>query len=72
VLEEDQRRHECETREWIKRRAAKGPQDGKTWLGDVLKAIEKRRGKVAAERLRRDIRQQWTLGNRGEYGDWRE
>jgi hypothetical protein len=69
---EEQRRHECECREWIKRRAAMGPQDGKTWLAQVMRDIEKRRGKVAAERLRNDIVGQWKAGNRGEYGDWRE
>ena len=70
-MSEEEYRHQCEVREWIKRRVAKGPPEGRGWLAHVLAAIEKRRGKEAAERLRNDIRQQWTLGNRGDFGDWR-
>jgi hypothetical protein len=69
---EEQRRHECEVREWIRRRAAMGPQDGKGWLAKVIQDIERKRGKKAAERLRNDIVGQWSRGNRGEFGDWRE
>lgn len=49
-----------------------GPTTGKGWLAGVLEDIGKRRGKPAAERLKRDIAEQWKRGNRGEYGDWRE
>lgn len=68
---QEEERHKCETREWIKRRAAMGPQNGKGWLAKVMQDIEKRRGKKAAERLTDDIREQWKKGNRGEWGDWR-
>jgi hypothetical protein len=71
MQEEEERRHVCEVREWLKRRAAMGPRDGKTWLAGVLNDIERKRGKQAAERLRGDIRRQWIAGNRGDPGDWR-
>jgi hypothetical protein len=71
VIDEEQR-HQCETRDWIRRRAQKDPQRGREWLGDVLRDIEKRRGREAAERLKRDISEQWARGNRGAPGDWRE
>lgn len=64
---EEEHRHRCEVREWMRRRG----ENGKEWLRGVLRDIEKRRGKPAAERLKRDIAEQWQLGNRGEYGDWR-
>lgn len=69
-MPEEQRRHRCEVTEWIKRRVAKGPEEGRKWLQGVLKDIERIRGKRAAERLRNDIAEQWKLGNRGE--GWRE
>lgn len=70
-MPEEQRRHECEVREWIRRRAAMGPQEGKTWLAKVMQDIGKRRGEQAAERLRNDIVDQWQKGSRGALGDWR-
>lgn len=68
---EEQRRHLCEVREWIRRRAAMPPDQGRAWLRGVLDDIEKRRGKQAAERLKNDIVDQWKKGNRGAPGDWR-
>lgn len=68
---EEQTRHVCEVREWIRRRAAKGPSEGRGWLAKVMQDIEKRRGTQAAERLRDDIVGQWKAGNRGAFGDWR-
>lgn len=72
MQEDEERRHVCEVREWLKRRAAMGPQEGKPWLSKVLQDIAKKRGAAAAERLRNDIGSQWKAGNRGEPGDWRE
>jgi hypothetical protein len=69
---DEEERHRCETREWIRRRAQKDPQTGREWLADVLRDIERKRGKQAAERLKRDISEQWQRGNRGAPGDWRE
>lgn len=71
MQEEEEHRHRCETREWIRRRAAIAPGPGKVWLRQVIQDIEKRRGKQAAERLRSDIADQWRKGNRGALGDWR-
>jgi hypothetical protein len=71
MQEEEERRHVCEVREWLKRRAAMGPREGKPWLAKVLQDIAKKRGAAAAERLRNDIVDQWKAGNRGEPGDWR-
>lgn len=65
--EEELHRHRSECREWMRRRRLNGIQ----WLRDVLASIEKKRGKVAAERLKHDISEQWRRGNRGEPGDWR-
>jgi hypothetical protein len=68
---DEQWRHECEVREWIRRRTEKGPEQGRSWLATVLESIGKKRGADAAERLRNDITNQWRLGNRGQFGDWR-
>ncbi len=60
-------RHRCETSEWIRRAGTNG---GWQWLAERLNNIEARRGKLAADRLRADIKAQWALGNRGD--GWRE
>lgn len=68
-MQEDEKwRHECEVREWLRR----GAEKDKTWLTKIIKDIASKRGKPAAERLWRDIREQWARGNRGEPGDWRD
>jgi hypothetical protein len=65
---QEEHRHRCEAREWMRRRAGKD----KEWLRDVLDEIERSRGKLASERLRRDIKDQWARGNRGAPADWRQ
>ena len=60
-------RHQCEVREWLKR----GSERDSEWLKNMIKDIAKKRGKVAAERLWNDIKEQWHRGNRGSFGDWR-
>lgn len=67
-VNDEEYRHQCECREWMRRRREQGPE----WLRRMLAGIEKARGKEAAERLKRDIATQWRLGNRGAPGDWRE
>lgn len=37
-----------------------------------LDGVERRRGKESRERLEFEYRRQWTLGNRGKAGDWRD
>lgn len=64
---QEEERHRCECREWMRRRLKLG----KDWLRGVLQDIERKRGAAACQRLRDDIAQQWKLGNRGDYGDWR-
>ena len=55
-------RHRCEVR-YV---CAQGPAaDG------YLAMVAKRRSPEAADRLRRDAREQYRLGNRGAWGDWR-
>lgn len=71
MQEEEEHRHRCETRDWIRRRAEIAPGPGRAWLKQVMQDIERKRGKQAAERLRSDIVEQWKRGNRGRYGDWR-
>lgn len=68
---EEEIRHRCEVREWMKRRALMPPDQGRFWLRGVLMDIERKRGKVAAQRLTDDIVFQWKAGNRGEPNDWR-
>jgi len=65
---EDEERHRCEIREWLRR----GRDKPKEWVVDLLRDIAKRRGKPAAQRIGRDLSQQWKAGNRGEPGDWRQ
>ncbi len=36
-----------------------------------LMDVEKRRGEKSTEGLRNDAREQYRLGNRGKWGDWR-
>lgn len=59
-------RHQCEVREIIAKRLAKG----RGWAQDHLAGIEKARGKKARQKLEADILQQWNLGNRGTAGCW--
>ena len=66
AVADDTHRHQCEVREWIKRRTTRHS----SWLKQQLVDIEKKRGAVAANRLRNDIADQWKKGNRGEYGTW--
>lgn len=59
-------RHQCEVRYLlaltVKDRAK---------VSGYLETVEKKRGTAAAQKLRQDARQQWDLGNRGKWGDWR-
>lgn len=68
----EEERHRCEVRDWIRRRAQMDPEAGRAWLRQVIEDIRKKRGKDAAERLKSDIAEQWKHGNRGAPGDWRQ
>lgn len=68
MLIDEEHRHRCEVRQLIAWRVERG----RYWLRDWLAGVEKIRGKAARARLEQDIAQQWSLGNRGKSGDWRE
>lgn len=51
---EELRRHECEVRDCIKRFYPRGAA-----MAAHLELVEKRRGKLAADRLREDVRAAW-------------
>lgn len=63
----EEHRHRCEVRQLIAWRV----KHGRIWLREHLAGIEKVRGKPARASLEADILQQWGLGNRGAWGDWR-
>ncbi len=58
--------HQCEVRYLLKLRVA-----NKLKVPDYFEAVEKKRGAAAVEKLRADANEQWRLGNKGEYDDWR-
>lgn len=54
----EQHRHECECREWLARIRAQKPKsfsDGVRLLDSLIADISKKRGRIAAERLRDGI-----------------
>lgn len=57
-------RHRCEVRWLIAERIRRG-KDGKMWLRGYLEKVPLRR-----DRLEKDIKSQWLLGNRGEPSHW--
>jgi hypothetical protein len=59
-------RHQCEVRTVIRWRI-----EDRTRALNYLEAVRVKRGKEAAERLERDVRDQWQKNNRGKEGDWR-
>ena len=59
-------RHECEVRQALRWRAERGG----VWLDGWMAAVAEKRGREAAIRIRRDVVEQWRLGNRGEAGRW--
>jgi hypothetical protein len=59
-------RHQCEVRQVIKWR-----KEDRNHALDYLEAVRKKRGASAGDQLERDVKDQWTKGNRGNDGDWR-
>lgn len=59
-------RHQCEVRTVIRWR-----REDRNKAHDYLEAVKKKRGEKAGQELERDVRDQWTKGNRGAEGDWR-
>jgi hypothetical protein len=60
-------RHRCEVRQVLKWRT----QDRNKAI-EYLSLVIKKRGDRVAQLLEKDCREQWTLGNRGNEGDWHE
>ena len=60
-------RHRCEVRQVLKWRT----QDRNKAI-EYLSLVIKKRGDRVAQLLEKDCREQWTLGNRGDEGDWHE
>jgi len=63
-FEED--RHRSEVRQVLKWRV-----EDKEKAHAYLNAVEQKRKHGMGAKLRKDVVEQWTLGNRGEPGDWR-
>lgn len=61
-LTREDERHRAEVR-WV----CANPQKADSYI----RFVEAKRGPEAAERLRADAREQYRLGNRGAFGDWR-
>ncbi len=60
-------RHRCEVRQVLKWRT----QDRNKAI-EYLSIVRNKRGDRVAQLLEKDCRTQWTLGNRGDEGDWHE
>ena len=61
----EQHRHRCEVRQVLKWRT----QDRNKAI-EYLSIVRNKRGDRTAQLLEKDCRTQWTLGNRGNEGDW--
>ena len=61
----EQHRHQCEVRYLLRKRK----ELGRLWLVNQLIVIEKHRKNI--DLLKKDIRYQWLMGNRGmNEGEW--
>jgi hypothetical protein len=67
---DDEARHRAEVRSVLRWRESEGREWVQQWLYGP-KGVEKTRGKAAADRIAADAAEQWRLGNRGAWGDWR-
>jgi len=61
----EQHRHRCEVRQVLKWRT----QDRNKAI-EYLSIVRIKRGDRTAQLLEKDCMEQWTLGNRGNEGDW--
>lgn len=67
-MHDEQARHRCEVREWLRRSRGQS----KEWADQLFADLARIRGKAAGKLLQDELKRQSALGNRGEYGDWRE
>ncbi len=65
----EEHRHQCEARLVLDRRNKDGNWD---WAETYFVMVEKKRGTEARDRLANSVKQQWRLGNRGAFEDWRD
>lgn len=63
-------RHQCEVRYVLKLRCeSREMMLGYLYHNEI--SVQKKRGKEEADRLMREASDQWRMGNRGGWGDWR-
>ena len=60
-------RHQCEVWQVLRWRA-----ENRDKAVIYLNLVRQRRDEAAANKLERDTKEQWSKGNRGIKGDWRE
>ena len=63
----EEKRYRCEVRQILRWRA-----EDREKAMEFLTNVRKRRGDITAEKLAKDCKEQWSKGNRGIEGDWRE
>lgn len=64
----EQFRFQCEVRELLRWGVSKP----RGTVGGYLALVESKRGKLKRDQLEAAYVEQWSLGNRGERGEWRE
>lgn len=64
TLSTEEHRHRCEVRQVLLWRI-----ENRVKALNYLANVETKRGN--ADKLKRDVIQQWNLGNRGQPGDWK-
>ena len=63
----EEERYRCEVRQVLRWRA-----EDREKAMEFLTNVRKRRGDITAEKLAKDCKEQWSRGNKGIEGDWRE
>jgi hypothetical protein len=67
TITEEDFRHRCEVWQVLRWRA-----ENRDKAVSYLNLVRQRRDEAAANKLERDTKEQWSKGNRGIKGDWRE
>lgn len=63
----EEERHRCEVRQVLRWRT-----EDRNKALEYLSKVRQKRGDSQADKLDKDVRSQWSLGNRGIEGEWRE
>jgi hypothetical protein len=61
----EEERHRAEVRQVLRWRT-----EDREKAMEFLTNVRKRRGDIAAEKLAKDCKEQWSKGSKGEYGKW--